>query len=137
MIGRARRREPASVGPRNLVDSECANDLFDKIDIALQVPPMARNFPFRRPSGASFFQTEPGQNLIDGLRLNRDADDSIGFFVGQRNVSRIRRHFARHSNFFCRSSIRDLANQFGCAVRCPQNHFRIDPAFEAITRVAR
>src|SRR5947207_477761 len=83
VICRARGGEPASVGPRNFVDSECANDLFDEIDIALQIPPMTRNFPFHHLSGAGLLQTEPGQNLIDCSWLDRDPDDSIAFFIAQ------------------------------------------------------
>jgi len=93
---------------------------------------MARNFPFRRPSGASFFQTEPRQNLIDGPRLNRDAERLDRLF---RRCSETSAGFAgtlpATPISFAGVPFATLANQFGCAVRCPQNHFRIDPAFRS------
>src|SRR5207244_13284769 len=74
---------PASPRPRNCVASECANGLFEEIDIALQIPPMTRNFPFHHLSGAGLLQTEPRQNLINCSWLDRDPDDSIAFFIAQ------------------------------------------------------
>src|SRR6266567_3783249 len=43
MIGRARRREPASVRPGNFVHAVCAHHFFDKIDIAYQIPSYRRD----------------------------------------------------------------------------------------------
>src|SRR5437868_4627936 len=138
MIGSARRREPASVGPRNFVDSECTNDLLDEIDITLQIPPITWNFPNSTLARAlTLLQPEVCENLVDCFRSDRDPDDSIAFFVVERNVGWIGRNFSSPSNFFRRCSTRDLMDQFGRSLRCSQNHSRIDSALKAITRIAR
>src|SRR6267143_1823029 len=136
-IGFTRRSEPASVGAGNLVYAECADDFLDKIDIALQVAAITRNLPYSTLTRAlALLQPEACENFVDCLRFNRDADDSIAFFVSQRNVCWIRRNFSGRSNFFCRRSARDLPDKFGRALRGAKHHPRIDPALEAITCIA-
>src|ERR1700737_999557 len=127
-IRRARRCEPASIRSWNFADSECANDLLDKIDIALQIAPITRDLPrgyrlvrldcfkqwsFRAGLSIELAQSKSFENFVDRFRFNRDPDDSIAFFVAQRNVRRIRRTFSPCSHFFRRRSTRDLTNQFG------------------------
>ena len=136
-VGNARWRKAASIRSRNFVGAVRAHDLFDKIDIALQIAAITRDFPFRDFRRAGLHQTEASQNLVDRFRLDRDANNAIAFFVSQRNVWRIRRKFARSLNFLGRSSAGDLLNQFCRALRGPQNHFRINTALETIARVAR
>src|SRR5207248_9753825 len=84
MVGRDRRRRTASISPRDFVYPISSSDFFDKIDIALQIASIARDFPLRRRFGTrALLQSKPLQNFVDRLRLNRDADDSITFFVTQ------------------------------------------------------
>src|SRR5260370_32566865 len=90
MIRSARGREPASVGPRNFVDSECADNFFDKVDITLQIPPITRNFPYSILVRAfALLQPKPRENFIDCFGFDRDSNDSVAFVVAQRNVRRI------------------------------------------------
>src|SRR5437763_4204379 len=138
MIGRARCGEPASVGSRNFVDSECTNDLLGEIDITLQIPPITWNFPNSTLARAlTLLQPEVCENLVDCFRFDRDPDDAIAFFVVERNVCRMCRNFSSRSNFFRRCSTRDLMDPFARSLRCSQKHSRINAALKAITRIAR
>src|SRR5712692_3191742 len=66
MIGCARRREPASVRPGNFVDAMCAHDLFDKIDVTLQIPPVTWDFPRRAVAEAALARRRFSLTLLPG-----------------------------------------------------------------------
>src|SRR5207244_12612628 len=91
----------AAICAGNLIDAMCANDFLDKIDIALQIPPVTRNLPCRsRPLAVAgfdldrfkrsirFAQTETGENFVDLLRFECQAENLIAFLVTQRNITR-------------------------------------------------
>src|SRR5437667_9464013 len=52
IIGSTRWREPASICAGNFFHTVCAHHLLNKIDIALQIPPITRNLPCRAVAGA-------------------------------------------------------------------------------------
>src|SRR5437016_14520803 len=101
----------------SLLYAVSAKDFIDKIDIALYVAPITRNFPLCGFGRAPFAQPKACQNFINGLWFDRDPHDSIAFFVTERNVRRISRNFAGGSNFLCRRSTCDLADQLRRAMR--------------------
>src|SRR5438477_6520943 len=138
MVGCAQRCEPASVGPRDFVDAMHAHDFLDKIDISLQIAPVTWDFPCRSCIlTLALAQFEALKNLIDDFRFDRQSENLIAFLVAQGNIRRICRNFSSGCNFFCGLSVRDFANQSGCALRCPQDHSWINTALEAIARIAR
>ena len=120
----------------------CANDFLDEIDIALQIAPIARNFPCRSSiltlaRALTLAQSEALKNLIDDFRFDREPKNLIAFVVAQRNVRRVRRNFPSGCNFFRGLSVCDFANQFGCALGRAQDHSGIDAALESIAGITR
>jgi hypothetical protein len=61
----ARRSEPASIGSRNFLRAISAHHFLDKIDIALQIAAIARDFPLHRFRRARLLQTKVRQDLVD------------------------------------------------------------------------
>src|ERR1700687_4845974 len=114
MIRRAQRRRAASISSMNFLCAIRANNFFDKIDIPLQIAPIARDLPYSTFARAlALLQSEACENLIDNLQFDRNPDDSMTFLIAERNVARIRGNLAGGFNFFCRCTACDFMNQFG------------------------
>src|SRR5439155_20569609 len=69
--------------------------------------------------------------------LDRDSEHLIEVLLTQENIGRIWQERAGNSRFFRRIYLRDFANQLSRTLRCAQNHFWIDAAFESVTGIAR
>src|SRR5437667_1339939 len=112
MIGDARSRITAALYARDLVCAISAHHFFDQIDIALQIPAVTRDLPLHDFGSTYFLQAESFQNLVDGSRFDRDANNAITFFVTERNIRWIWGNFTGDVDFLCWCAACDLLDQF-------------------------
>jgi len=91
---------------------------------------------FAALTNCGFPQPETRKNFVNSFWINCDANYARTFFVAQRDVSWIGWEFTGYLNFVRGRSTGNLVHQFGCALRCSQNHFRINAALESIACVA-